>query len=287
MSGDSTNSLDNKKPVTAKVKLWLRKKFNREVGEELQNIIENRESDSEELSEHEKEMLASTLRFTSLEADDVSVPRSEVAYVAIKCGLDELLQTFNKSGFSRLLVCRENLDEVLGFVTLKDIVEFVGKENEFTLKRVMHPCTFVPDSLPLPSVLSTMQKNRVQIAVVVDEYGGTSGLVSVMDILECLVGDVDDEHDDVTPAMVIPLRGGNFQIDARAPIDALEDKIKIKMALFEIGETDYDTVAGYVINLAGHVPVAGEEIALDNGNYIRVDIADGRRVQKVTLIKHL
>ena len=240
----------------------FRSLFKRDLDQGLQDLIESREDAELPLTNEERELIEAVLRFSSITADDACVPRSDIVHLSKTDTFEEVVGTFKESGYSRLPVCAKDLDEVVGFVTLKDLFQYVAGEEEFTLKNVMRPCTFVPESFAISAVLDEMRNHAVQMAVVVDEYGGTTGLITVKDIMEELVGDLDDENEQEVVKGVIELIEGRYALDARVEIEDLEDGLRQSWC----------------------VPEEGATFNLESGCRLVVTQADGRRVQKVTYI---
>lgn len=258
------------------------KLFKRDGDQDLQDLIESREEE-EPLTEEEKMLITSVLEFGSITAGDACVPRSDIVYLSRKGDYKTVVNMFKETGYSRLPVCGKDLDEVVGFVTLKDMIQYFGEEETFELKRVMRPCTFVPESLSIPSVLDEMRNRTVQVAIVVDEYGGTEGLITVKDIMEELVGDLDDENEQENSSYnVVELVGGRLQLDARMEIEDMDEKLIDLLGASD--EEDYETLGGFVLDFCGKVPVEGEQLELPTGSTLIVTKSDGRRIQKLTLI---
>lgn len=253
------------------------------VGEEIQTLIEERDDAGEALSEDERELIASALKFGDIDADTVCVPRSDIVAVQRHSAFEEVLKVFKDSELSRLPVYGKDLDEIVGFVTLKDMVRYFGRSEDFELRKAARPCCFVPDSLMLPQVLEEMRKRKVQLAVVVDEYGGTAGLITGKDILEQLIGDIEDENEkEVAKEHVQYLSKGRFRVDPRMEIDDFSDEEKEKLGI--AAEGDYDTLSGYLLEIIGRMPEKGEHITLPTGHEIIVNVADGRRIRQVTFV---
>lgn len=284
MSQDTVpESVQNRTSFVKRVKGWVSGRMNREIGREIQTILEERHENDHFLSDDERELIVSALRFGNRTAEDVCVPRGDIVYLSVDETLSEVLEKFKASDFSRMPVCGENLDEVLGFVTIKDVVKRLGKnEDDFDLSKVMRPCTFVPETLAIPAVLSEMRANRVQMVVMVDEYGGTAGLITLKDLLEELVGDIEDENEQHVPIMLVRLASGRVRIDPRLPVNELESDMKDLLGTDDEG--DYDTVGGFALSLAGRVPEKGEKIELPTGHTLLVSDADPRRVLKLTFV---
>lgn len=267
------------------VKIYLKKIFTKNVDEDLKSLIEGRDDAEVPLSHDEKELIEAVLRFSSIDADDACVPRSDIVHLSKNDDFDTVVSVFKESGYSRLPVCGKDLDEMVGFVTLKDVFqEMSSTDSAFDLKEVMRPCTFVPESIAIPSVLDAMRANAVQMAIVVDEYGGTTGLITVKDIMEELVGDLEDENEQDQDAAedIVELADGRFEFDARVELEGLDDSIRLSLAVPESSECE--TVGGFVLDLAGRVPEEGAIFELASGGKLVVVKADGRRIHKVSFI---
>ena len=259
--------------------LFTRRKTE-EVGEEIQTLIEER--DVQMLDDDEKQLIASVLRFRDVDADSACVPRSDIIAVNQEANASQIIDLFKETGFSRLPVYGKDLDEVIGFLTLKDMLQIWNALEKFTLRKMLRPLIFVPESLPLQGVLTQMRNKRTHMAIVVDEYGGTAGLLTAKDIVEEILGEWDDEHEDDSRPDIQPLSGGKYRIDPRVNIEMLEDALLEKFGI--IPHEDYETISGYVLHLTGRVPDKGERVTLPNGGVFVVNSADGRRLRQLTFI---
>ncbi|HMN85759.1 MAG TPA: transporter associated domain-containing protein, partial [Bauldia sp.] len=228
------------------------------------------------------------------------VPRADIDAVEIGTSLGELLIQFEKSGHSRMPVYRETLDEPVGLVHIKDLMSYAARAagldgGGVDLTRVdlgkplgsadlVRDILFVPPSMPVTSLLDAMQASRMQLALVIDEYGGTDGLVSLEDAVEMVVGDIEDEHDDEEGPMIAPDGDGAFVADARADLDEVSAAVGADFAPGEEGE-DIDTIGGLVTSLLGRVPVRGELVALPGGLEAEILDADPRRIKRLRLYR--
>ena len=219
---------------------------------------------------------------------DVMTPRGDIAGVEVETSLEEVLTLFAEKAHSRMPVYRESLDEPIGFVHIKDIVAELVDEgwNAETLasqplERLVRDIKFVPESMPLPDLLLQMQTSRTHMAIVVDEFGGTAGLVCLEDVIEEIVGDLEDEHDDTGP--VVHRRGRNvWDVDGLIDIEDVEEATGLKLEVEDF-EDEVDTIGGLVSALAGRVPEAGDSIAHPAGWILDVLAADPRRVLRVRI----
>jgi CBS domain containing-hemolysin-like protein len=239
-----------------------------------------------ELSHHD--MVMKAVRFDRLKVNDVMRPRAEIVGIEISASLGEAARVFSQSQHSRLPVYRENLDDPLGFVHVRDVMALLAPDEDdevsadFTdrlLLRVKRDILFVPPSMRLSALFLRMQSSRIHLALVVDEYGGTDGLVSMEDLVEQIVGEIDDEHDEEA-ALIQERVGGGFDADGRASIEKLEAALGVSLALPE-HEDEFDTAAGLAVAMAGRLPQRGEILRHPAGFEIEIIDADPRRVKRL------
>jgi magnesium and cobalt transporter len=218
-----------------------------------------------------------------MRVEDVAVPRAEIVAVASDISLDELVDTFRESGMSRLPVYRNTLDTPLGIIHLKDLAlryGFNGSPGKFSLRGMLRPLLFAPPSMPIGVLLQKMQSDRMHMALVIDEYGGTDGLVTIEDLIEQVIGEIEDEHDEPEDALWSREKPGCYLVQARAPLDELESELGVALRVGE-DEEEIDTLGGLVFKLSGRVPARGEVVPLHNGSEIEVVDADGRRIKRI------
>ncbi len=280
--------------------------------ESLEDVIEQHDAVSEDIGPEERTMLLNILEFASLRVDDVMVPRADISAVSEDARIGELLTLFEEAGHSRLPVYRDTLDDPLGMLHIKDLLPWLSElaEKKGTAKKpsgkakngagktasavranglktrlrdasIMRDILFVPPSMPAVDLLVKMQSTRIHLAIVVDEYGGTDGLVSIEDLVEEIVGEIEDEHDRPDRPM-IEARDGDYLADARAPVEELEALLKIDLLPDERDE-DVDTLGGLVFSLVGRVPVRGELIRHASGIEFEVLEADPRRIKQLCI----
>ncbi|UTW58638.1 HlyC/CorC family transporter [Kordiimonas sp. SCSIO 12603] len=270
----------------------LKEKFGFKNGEtslreSLEEALEEHEEENriKALGDEEREMLFNVLEYGTLRVTDVMVPRADIVSVPQDISYSELVKVFADAFHSRIPVFRETLDDVLGMVHVKDALKEVadGKDPEaFSIESIQRPVLFVPPSMKAIDLLSKMRQGRTHMAIVVDEYGGTDGLVTVEDIVEEIVGEIEDEHDEIEEADLVALDGGGYDADARVEIDELEELLAINF-LPEDQDEDVDTLGGLVFALAGCVPEIGEVILHESGYKFEVVDADPRRIQKLRI----
>ena len=194
--------------------------------------------------------------------------------------LDEALAQFRSEGHSRLPVYREQLDDIVGMVHIKDVFAYVGRPDSFQLEAILRRPLMVAPQMPVLDLLLQMRQARMHLALVVDEYGGIDGLVTIEDLVETIVGDISDEHDEVQGPMVTERGDGSLDIDGRLPVEEFEARMGEVLTRAE-READIDTVGGLVFTLAGRVPARGEVIGHPSGVEFRVLDADARRIRRL------
>ncbi len=220
---------------------------------------------------------------TRLRVEDVMIPKVEVVAVPVDIGKDGLVEVFRESGMTRLPVFRETLDQPVGLVHLKDFAlrhGFNGSGEKFQLGRMLRPLLYAPPSMPIGVLLQKMQTERLHMALVIDEYGGVDGLVTIEDLIEQVLGEIEDEHD-VDEADLWTREGSNVWLaQARTPIEDFEDAIGQKIVIGD-DEEEIDTLGGLVFMLAGRVPSRGEVIKHPDGLDFEVVDADPRRIKRL------
>ena len=272
------------------------------VREDIEDALED-SATSDDFTPQERLILKNVLSLHELRVADVMVPRADIVSVRADATLGEVLSIFRTAGHSRIPVYGDTLDDPRGMVHIRDFVDFLARVADpagapesaklsglngvdlttpLSLARILRPVLFAPPSMPALDLLVKMQATRTHIALVIDEYGGTDGLVSIEDIVETIVGDIEDEHDlDETP-QIEAAADGSFVIDARASLDAVAQAVNAPMdTLVDLEEVD--TIAGLVSALAGHVPARGEIIQLGVDLECEVLDADPRRVKKIRI----
>jgi CBS domain containing-hemolysin-like protein len=235
-----------------------------------------------DLSQVERQMVRNLLHFGECTVDDVAVPRSDIIAVPETIGFAELVAQFADAGHSRLPVYRESLDAVTGMVHIKDIFAILAQAGPHPdgIAALVRQPLYVPQSMGVLDLLAEMRRQRVHLAIVIDEYSGTEGLVTIEDLVEEIVGDIEDEHDDAPEVLLLPLDDGMWEADARAELDDVARAIDPRLG--EIDE-DVDTIGGLAFVLAGHVPQPGETLTHASGWRIEVIAGDARRATRVRL----
>lgn len=217
-----------------------------------------------------------------LRVDDVAIPKAGIAAVPLDIGRDELVEVFRKHGFSRLPVYKADMDHPQGLVLLKDFAlqHGFGAKGKFDLSALLRPVLYAPPSMPIGVLLQKMQRDRVHMALVIDEYGGVDGLVTIEDLIETVIGEIDDEHDDAEAAQWKLEKPGVFLVQGAAPLDEFEAAIGVRLRMDDDDE-DIDTIGGLVFLRNGSVPVRGEIVPHESGAEFEVLEADPRRIKRL------
>jgi putative hemolysin len=253
--------------------------------EELKLLVETG-SEQGQIEEEEKEMIHGVIELAEKRVHEVMVPRIGIRAVNVDDPIDEVLDMIVRAGHSRLPVFDESLDNIVGILYAKDLLPYLkgnGRGNgAISVREIVRPAVYVPESKPVDDLLHEMQVAKRHIAIVVDEYGGTAGLVTMEDVVEEIVGEIQDEYDREDP-MVEDVSTDEltaFRLDGRVSMDDLRD-------LFDLSDDDepdedaYDTIGGFVVHRVGRIPLPGAEIAFRDGVSVRVDVAEPRRVARV------
>ena len=247
-----------------------------DLSDEVISMVEQHE-DGAEVDEAQKEMIEAVFDLSDTEAEEVMTPRTDVKGIEVSSTLDQIKDTILQYGHSRIPVYEETIDNIVGILYAKDMIKFVGDGEDFDLRSVLREAMMVPESKNVGELLAEFKAKKIHIALVLDEYGGTAGLVTIEDILEELVGEIHDEYEvtDDTP-QVERVDDQTLRVDARVEIDDLNDELNIELPEDE----DYDTVGGFVFATLGHIPKAGETFEYE-GLCFKVTEAERTRVVRV------
>jgi CBS domain containing-hemolysin-like protein len=282
------NGAENKTSLFIGLLGWIRGVGGAQNGEDsvrnaLEELIEEREEAEVPIDEDERILLANILELRGRTIHDVMVPRANIASVSRDSSLSELIDLLTKESHSRLPVYGETLDDVAGMVHIKDVLAWRGRDGDFSLSKIQRKILFVSPSMQVLELLLEMRAERSHMALVVDEFGGVDGLVTIEDLVEEIVGEIEDEHDlDDNPKM-ISHPDGSFTADARVTIGTLEEMTGTEVTG---GDTeDIDTLGGLVFSIAGRVPVRGELLHHSSGVEFEVLDADHRRIKFLRVLK--
>jgi magnesium and cobalt transporter len=233
-----------------------------------------------ELDRQERALIANVLRLRGITADDIMIPRADIIAMACDLTLEQALELIRREGHSRMPVYREQLDEIVGMIHIKDVFAYVGKPEQFSVEAILRKPLMVAPQIPVLDLLLQMRMNRMHLALVVDEYGGIDGLLTIEDLVETITGDIADEHDEPDQPLIVERPDGTLDIDAKLDVEDFEARVGPVLTEEERG-TDIDTVGGLVFTLAGRVPARGEVISHPSGMEFRVLEADARRIRRV------
>ena len=304
MSNDKT--ADTRKPSSLLARLKRRFAATKDLREEIESVIESHadEPGGTTLAEDARTMLGNLVTFQDLRVSDLMVPRADIIGVEEDETLRAILDRFVEANHSRLPVYRETLDDVIGMIHVKDFLRFMTTKGKMpktktgaglsltaaelsakvkTQNAIIRDVLYVPLSMPAADLLFKMKTSHVHLAVVVDEYGGTDGLVSFEDIVEAIVGDISDEHDDDDEDVQLKQQNETtWMADARVAISTLDDTFGVDL-LPDDQEDEADTLGGLIFEMAGRVPVRGEVIRHDSGIEFEIMDSDLRRVKRVRI----
>jgi CBS domain containing-hemolysin-like protein len=265
---------------------WLRTALGGKSEDKLRETIEELIQESGDsgapetaVAAHERTLLGNILRLRDLTAIDVMVPRADIVAVEVDTSLPEVQRLLAERAHSRMPVYRETLDEVLGMVHIKDVLAAGSSVPPKPLRDIVRDVLVVAPSMPVLDLLQEMRRSRTHMALVVDEFGGIDGLITIEDVVEEIVGEIEDEHDQAEAPLIEDRPDGSFEADARTPIEAFEARVGPVLA--EEDRDDIDTLGGLVFSLAGRVPALGEVLQHPAGLAFEVIDADARRVKRV------
>jgi putative hemolysin len=248
--------------------------------EELMILVE-RGGEQGVIEAEEQQMIGAVLELGEQRVHEVMVPRIDIVALPVAATLDETVETIVREGHSRIPIYEESIDNVVGILYAKDLLPKLKGGRPLDLRTILRPPLFVPESISVDDLLHQLQRQKVHIAIVLDEYGGTAGLVTIEDLLEEIVGEIQDEYD-VEEPMVVPISDDEARIDGRASIDDLTTHFGIE--LDGADREQYDTVGGLVYHEIGGVPNVGDTVEVD-GLTLTVESTDGRRVGKVLVVR--
>lgn len=276
------------------------------IRDDIEDALADAEPD-DDISPRERDMLRNVLGLRTRRVDDIMVPRADIVAVGIDMTLGDLLRMFREEGHSRVPVFSETLDDPRGMIHIRDFVDYIASQAEKTPEQshrklgqlraglgkidlsialssvdILRPVLFVPPSMPALDLLVKMQTTRTHMALVIDEYGGTDGLVSIEDIVEIIVGDIEDEHDEEEGEMIVKADDGTFIVDARANLEDVTRFVQLDLEHVDDVE-DVDTIGGLIGMLAGRVPLRGEIIPGPGKFEFQILDADPRRLKRARI----
>jgi CBS domain containing-hemolysin-like protein len=276
---------------------------NKDLREDLENVIEAHQTQNpqDDLGQETTSMMRNLIKFSDLRVDDVMVPRAEIIAIEDSSTMRELLGKFNEANHSRLPVYRETLDDVAGMIHVKDFMRWMSvsgtkrkakspsitisaKDLALTVKQsgLYREVLFVPPSMPAADLLLKMQASHIHMAIVIDEYGGSDGLITIEDLVEEIVGDISDEHDTDEEQLIKRQDDNIYVADARVHISVVDKLLGVDL-LSDEEEDEADTLGGLIFEMAGRVPARGEIIRHDSGLEFEILQSDARRVKRIRI----
>ena len=251
------------------------------VRENIANVLDNK-SDAENISKQERLMLRNVLKINEITARDIMIPRANISAVEINDTLDSVLDIFLKEAHSRAPVYEKNLDNIIGMVHIKDLLKYKiknGSDKSIFLQNIKREILKVPPSMPVLDLLMKMQLTRIHMAVVIDEYGGSDGLLTIEDVIEEITGEIEDEHDQQNIPMLIRTGQKSFEASARVQVKEFEKLINLHL----IEDDEIDTLGGLIFSLVGRVPQRGEIIKHESGLVFEILDADPRKIKTLKI----
>jgi len=267
----------NKPSLLERVSAWLAREpeDREELVELLRASFDRNLIDADALA-----MIEGVLQVSEMQARDIMVPRAQMDVIDVRESPDQFIPMVIQTGHSRFPVIGENKDNVIGILLAKDLLHFYAGEEEFNVRDMLRPAVFIPESKPLNVLLKEFRKNRNHMAVVADEYGGVAGLLTIEDVIEQIVGDIEDEYDyDDVEDNIVPEKGGLYRVKALTEVADFNAHFGTR---FE--DHDFNTIGGLVMSRFGRVPKRGEQVAIDNLTF-KVLRADSRRLHLLQVAK--
>lgn len=246
--------------------------------EEIKTLVDIGEEEGI-IEEEEREIIEGVFEFSETLAREVMVPRVDIVALDVNSTFEEAIDTINMSGHSRIPIYEETIDNIVGILYAKDLLKYFGLKNPPPLKTIMRSPYYVPETKPIDELFREMRAQKIHMAIIIDEYGGTAGLVTIEDILEELVGEIMDEYDINEESMVKEIAPDEIIVDGRMNLEELNEMLGVNLPAEET-----DTIAGFVYDHISHIPKAGEEFEYD-GVLIRVEEVRGRRITKLRIKK--
>ncbi|MDF1736295.1 MAG: hemolysin family protein [Minwuia sp.] len=246
--------------------------------ESLEELLEEHEIGDAQLGQEERHMLSNIISLGDKRIEDVMVPRADIVALELGLPLQEVVEGYLAAPHSRLPIYRENLDDIVGILHVKDLVQLWGQEGEVDLAPILRQPLVVPPSKPVTDLLVEMRAQRRHFAIVVDEYGGVDGLVTIEDLIEEVVGDIRDEHDTEEEPVFIEHEDGTIEVDSRFELDDFEARVDCDL-LTDADDEEIDTLGGFIFVTLGRVPKRGEVVRHDCGLEFEIADADPRRIK--------
>ncbi|MAW01541.1 MAG: ion transporter [Candidatus Pelagibacter sp.] len=263
-------------------------KYEQDVRKSIQDVIKNKSiylNSNKTLSLKERNILENILSINKLKVVDVMIPRASIISISHDCKLDQIVKIIEQEAHSRIPVYRKDLDDVLGMVHIKDVIRFFSNRNEkYDIAKILKEVLFVPPSMPVLNLLLKMQATQLHMALVIDEHGGTDGLVTIEDLVEEIVGEIQDEHDEDENEQIQRINENKFIVNANISLNDFYKETNIKI-YDQNKKKKIDTIGGFVFSLINRVPSNGEIINFENIKFQILD-SDPRKIKKIQILKN-
>ncbi|EUK18445.1 hemolysin family protein [Commensalibacter papalotli (ex Servin-Garciduenas et al. 2014)] len=289
---DQAQSLQPQKQARFKsvISRWVHKNKQQNLRQSIVNLVDEenahdqspQHANAEELSPQEKLLISNILRLRGQTADDVMVQRADIFAIDDTISFEKALEVMRHENHSRVPVYHTELDNIIGMLHVKDLIAYTGKQEEFNIANHLRQPLFIAPQIPILDLLLQMRLHRIHLALVIDEFGSIDGLVTIEDLVETIVGDIADEHDDPDVEMILERDRNTLDLDARMPLEDLEKYIGVFLTEEE-HNSDIDTIGGLVFRLAEHVPTKGEVLTHSCGLVFRVLDADPRHIRRLRM----
>ena len=257
---------------------------NGSLKENLETVLDTVKKDDENITKQERSMLLNVLKIDQIRSIDIMIPRADIGAVEVNDSFEKVLEVFIKESHSRVPVYEKNLDNIIGMIHIKDLVKYQNDGNfeEGFLKKIKRDIIEIPPSMPVLDLLMKMQLTRLHMGIVIDEYGGTDGLVTIEDVIEEITGEIEDEHDVQNIPMLTQTSPNSFEASARVEIKEFEKLSKINF-FKENNSEDVETLGGLVVAMAGRVPQRGEILKHESGLTFEINDADPKRIKSIKI----
>ena len=256
-----------------------RRDKNEAVREAIEELIEETPESDTPISDDQRVLLSNILKLRDKTVRDVMVPRVDIVAIAADMPLDEVVRLIQAEAHSRYPIYRESLDDVIGMIHIKDVLAYWGTAKKFNLRDILRRVVFVAPTMPVLDMLLDMRRQRTHMALVVDEFGGTDGLLTIEDLVEEIVGEIEDEHDVAQPPTLARRHDGTLDVNGRTTVELLEREIG--NVLSEDERREIDTVGGLIFSLLGRIPERGEVVSHPSGVEFEILDVDPRRIRRL------
>ena len=264
-------------------KFFLKKNTeNNNLKQSIETVLDSDLKDTEGISKHERLMLLNILKIDGIRSSDIMIPRADIGAVELNDSFEKVLEVFIKEAHSRVPIYEKNLDNIIGMIHIKDLVNYQNQKKTETnfLQNLKREILEIPPSMPVLDLLLKMQLTRLHMGIVIDEYGCTDGLVTIEDVIEEITGEIEDEHDEKNLPMLIKSSLNTFEASARIEIDELQKVTNVEF-LNSYDNDDVDTLGGLIFSITGRVPQRGEIIKHASGTTFEIKDADPMKIKSV------